>query len=350
MFLRNSEFPFCKQVIHMLQEMARLVNQRLERLDFPTLYPSFHRYAFALYDRHHICLNGQLLPVNDAFRGNTALLCEGEYIAIWDMASDPVDDPDVLTGCIVHEMLHCHQHVLGTADWPDDLSLLARPASIDCDALRAEEHRLLHEALKGGRPEPFREFLRVRARRRLTAPLLTREEEKVETLEGAAEFTGLRALAALNTDRYNEALANVLAWLSADDERFFDRRRMACFTGTAARLCLARHGLPLDCLPDEPPADSPIPPLPHALRTAQGTLNTARQQRMTAMLRDTHTVPCRARLTGYDPMNMFRVGDRLVCEHFAVLEGESGAIPLMHPVVLTLAPGSVNEVAAYHIK
>ena len=337
-------------VIRMLIDLYAKVCMRLSTLHWEDISPGFHRYPFAIYTSSTVCLEGTLMPWTPEFRGNTSIEYDGQRIAIWDIENDPMDDPDLLTSNLVHEMFHCHQHASGHVDWPDDLMLLSLPASPACDALRAEEHRLLREALLGDLPRAFGEFLRIRARRRSSDPALTREEEKVEALEGAAEFAGLRALTALKPDRYHESLSSVLAWLSADDERFFDRRRMAYFTGTAIRLCLAAQGWPTDQLPDAQPSAWPIPPLSEKLCTARQALDAAHRRRMSALLLDSRRVPCHAQLTGYDPMNMFRVDDQLICEHFAILTDETGTISLMSPVVLTLAPVSTNLVVAYHIQ
>ena len=59
---------------------------------------------------------------------------------------------------------------------------------------------------------------------------------------------------------------------------------------------------------------------------------------------------CNAVICGYDPMNMFRVGDQLFCRHFVFLNENGQTKPIQTAVVLKLAPGSNNRIVGYFLK
>ncbi|MDO4827751.1 MAG: hypothetical protein Q4B19_00100 [Clostridia bacterium] len=96
-----------------LTTLWHAVDDCLSQLDFSALADGFRRYRFALYTEREACLDGALLPRPDGFLGNTAVSCEGEFVAIWSMDADPIGDVDRLAASLVHEMFHCHQFACG---------------------------------------------------------------------------------------------------------------------------------------------------------------------------------------------------------------------------------------------
>ena len=93
-----------------LLQMYHAVNEILDTIDFNALFKGFHKYRFALYTSKEIILDEKSMPGREDFRGNTAKEYEGEYIAIWNMEFDPVEDVERLAYLLVHEMFHCHQY------------------------------------------------------------------------------------------------------------------------------------------------------------------------------------------------------------------------------------------------
>lgn len=73
----------------------------MNTLDFNELFEGFHKYRFALYNREEIVLNDKVMPYQEEFRGNTTKEYGGEYIAIWDVGFDPVEDTERLAYCLV---------------------------------------------------------------------------------------------------------------------------------------------------------------------------------------------------------------------------------------------------------
>ena len=89
-----------------LLQLYNTVNTILNTIDFNALFKGFHKYRFALYTSKEIIIDGKVLSYQDSFRGNTAVFYEGEYIAIWNIEFDPIDDPEQLAYCLIHEMFH----------------------------------------------------------------------------------------------------------------------------------------------------------------------------------------------------------------------------------------------------
>ena len=57
----------------------------------------------------------------------------------------------------------------------------------------------------------------------------------------------------------------------------------------------------------------------------------------------------RGYICGYDPMNQFRVGDRIYARHFMKIQTGEGEITLTQPVVVEMQPDSANLTLAYYV-
>lgn len=177
-----------------LLKICNEVDVVLETLDFSALFADFHKYDYAIYNSAEICLNGEIMPYQEEFRGNTAIEYHGEYIAIWNMELDPVDDMDELAYLLVHEMFHCHQRANDEKRYPSDLILLNYPNDIDNFEKKYNENLYLAESYEKHDLKALRKFAYIRNLRMKVYPDMVRQELKVETLEGAAEYVGLKAL------------------------------------------------------------------------------------------------------------------------------------------------------------
>ena len=125
----------------MLQTTYYEVANRLERIDFPSIWPGFSSGSFALYQEKLACLGGQLVPRPPEFRGNTAISWQGGPLAIWNLEQET--DLDLLASCLVHELFHAHQLASGETRFPQDIRLALSPAPLPSLASRLQEGRLL---------------------------------------------------------------------------------------------------------------------------------------------------------------------------------------------------------------
>ena len=140
----------------MLQTTYYEVANRLERIDFPSIWPGFSSGSFALYQEKLACLGGQLVPRPPEFRGNTAISWQGGPLAIWNLEQET--DLDLLASCLVHELFHAHQLASGETRFPQDIRLALSPAPLPSLASRLQEGRLLAQAVSAG-PDAARAHL-----------------------------------------------------------------------------------------------------------------------------------------------------------------------------------------------
>lgn len=331
-----------------MMDLYGAVSVRLDKIDFPALWPGFARAPFALYDDEMVWLDGTTIPRDDRFLGNTTILLDGAWTAIWNAAGD--EDPDELAAQMVHEMFHSFQQSRGEARFPDDLELL-RLGIDECElALRALECAILAER----RPSLPR-LADARARRRAANPALTREAELAETAEGMAELMGMAALFRIAPEKGERLRARHQARLG-DAEHLANTRRMAYFSG-ALLLAAAReaglspfHDVGREArtlgeiiLSEVPPEDAGD--APDVSEIARMQMRRARER--CVVFRDSAArIEGRGRITGYDPMNMTRADNLLLCDRFVMLDGKL----IEGPLLLEMAAASKNEAAAIYMR
>ena len=342
-----------------LTQLYASLRRTLAQLDFNDLFPGFHPYPFALYTDENACLDGQLLPRPQEFYGNTAVLRGGRYIAIWNVDLDPPRDMDRFAAHMVHEMFHCHQFTCGETRFPEDLAILACPVSAERFAARHWEYSLLADAFETADPRRLGQFAGLRALRRKMEPEAVVQELKTETAEGMAEFVGLKALHRLSPEQFTRETASYARILRSEDGPLFDSRRMAYYTGALFFLTLERLGRPVvndfgvpridyDLSPvDAEPAPEAVP-IP-AVGEAYRAFTRHREEQLARHMAAVQYVPCSAVITGYDPMNMFRVGDLLFCRHFVRLRENGRDRDVFSPIALRMAVDSPRAVTGYYI-
>ncbi len=339
-----------------LLPLCRAVAEQLDRLDFSSLYPGYHRFPFALYNEEQICLEGRLIPWDNRFLGNTSIEYEGQRIAIWNVALDP-QPPVTLAASMVHEMFHCYQFEQGESRFPDDLRLLHIPTEPTFYLLKLAENRALAAACRTGDSTEWERFAALRNARAQKFPDAAAEEWKAETVEGTAETMCLRALRVLDPAQYTATLDGYLAKLEDDLPLLLDARRLCYYTGTVLCLTLERLHRPLYNLfsgaslyEQNRPTDALCFEAPEVPALAALFTERLKEQQSTlAAHRQAHPFhPCEAAICGYDPMNMFRLDQWLYCSHFLFIRQDGAAQQLHGPVLAQLAPGSDHRIIGYY--
>ena len=335
------------------------VNSILDGVNFNTLFEGFHKYRFALYSSKEIILDGQVLPPRDDFRGNTAKEYEGEYIAIWNMEFDSVEDEERLAYLLVHEMFHCHQHTNNESRFPSDLDLLDYPEDVDNFTKKYNENRYLADAYEQQDTELFRNFVSIRKERYEKYPSMVCQEWKAETLEGMAEYIGLKALNQINEEKYTAVVDSYMDKLREESKLLFDVRRISYYTGAVYFLCLERMGMPVrNDFGSELTAFEQNPVDSRGLEVKVSSydfisgefakLTEEKERKIRDYIKCAKYTECNAFICGYDPMNMFRQGDLIYCKHFVCLN-ENGEVKMFRSaVVLKLAEGSNSKVTGYY--
>lgn len=343
-----------------LIKVYNTVDGILNSVDFNALFDGFHKYRFALYSSKEVIIDGKSIPYQEDFRGNTSKLYEGEYIAIWNMEFDPVDDPEHLAYCLVHEMFHCHQCANNETRYPSDFELLNCPADEENFIRKYNENRYLADAYEQHDAESLRKFAYIRESRYKKYPSMVCQELKAETLEGMAEYVGLKALEYINTDKYCAIVNDYLGKLRAESNLLFDVRRISYYTGTIYLLCLEKFFFSINNAFDSEKTAYEQNSIDITGVTAEifsydfvsrnyAELLREKESKIKDHIRHTKYIACNALICGYDPMNMFRVGDIVYCSHFVCLD-ENGETKIINSAVaLKLAEGTNQTVVGYYI-
>lgn len=301
-----------------------------------------------------------MIPRPDVFRGNTAVNYVGGYIAIWGIDSDPVVDPERLAYHMVHEMFHCHRFANGEARYPDDLAMLNYPDDALNFTRKYREDLCLADAFEHKNAEKLREFSAIRALRAEAFPTAVREELKTETIEGMAEYVGLRALRRIAPDKFDSVLDGYLDVLREDGGLLFNVRKMCYYSGVVFFLCLEMSEIPVrNDFTDSATAYESGPIDISGVNVNAGTSETVergflsykkkKEAAVAAHAANSAYTECRALICGYDPMNMLRSGTLIYCSHFVFLKCGDEIKRLLSPVVLRVAPGSDRDIIEYYI-
>lgn len=330
------------------------VARRLNTIVPGDLWPGFVWGTFALYDETRATLGGGTFPRPADFRGNTAVEWEGKILAIWNMATDPGDDLDLLAAGLAHELFHVFQMERGEGRFPNDLAALSDPVEGRLLALKREENRELVRALRETDPGKIKarlaRFAALREQREALSGCPCPQEYYAETVEGMAEYVGTKALKALDREKYTRRLSDYESYLTEATTLLLDTRRLAYYTGTFLLLAAQGAGLspfheigaekrPIYKLLKEqlPTVEAgPVPPFPRGEALAEEQRN-KREEVLAAFFggatvyREGHFA-----ITGYDPMNMWLLGDKLYGSHFWLLwdREREDTLSLRGPAVL----------------
>lgn len=193
-----------------LQSIHQAVNERLQQIDFTTLWPGFQPYNFAVYNNEAVCLRGEMLPKTDTFLANTAIEYEGEWIAIFMV--DGSEDLDRLTALIVHEMFHAHQRQGTWVEMPSELdAIINYEYTLPNLSGRLYENQLLVQMIQSGYDAATWERLLASKQHRHTHHNYSyRYEAGVEQIEGTANYVEYKALAQLDLDKAQAKLDQMI--------------------------------------------------------------------------------------------------------------------------------------------
>lgn len=345
------------------------VDSILRRIDFGALAPGFRKYKYAFYNSEAICLDGKLLPYDAAFCGNTAIEYRGEQVAVWNLAHEKKNDAEILAYCMVHEMYHCFQHENGEIRYSDDFRLLNYPADLENYVCKYQENQLLIEAYRDGDEKALLQFCEIRNERLGKFQNAVLEELKAETCEGMAEYIGLKALRRIDEKKYEEILNRTLERLKNDISLLFDVRRLSYDVGAVFALTLERLGLSVkndfsgptvyeqsritDAAPgfvQEAMAQTVVETSFSAIREAFYRKLEENEQKIQESIAGAKYTPLESDIWGYDPMNMIRFGDLILCSHFVWLKGAGETLNLSGPVTLKMKAGADRAVEGYYVK
>ena len=348
-----------------LKEIHLEISRRLEQLDFDLLWKEFKVYSFAIYNNEYICLDGEILPYNNKFLGNTTIQYEGQQIAIWNIGMDPVKDLDILTGHLVHEMFHCFQVENQESRYANDLILLMYPNSSKNYSVKFQENQVLVQAFYEEditiKQELLESFYGYRKFRTAIINDNISFEYKVETIEGVAEYIGLKALRQLSLEKYNNEIEKVIAHLKKEEE-VLDIRRISYYVGVIYFIVLEKLNIDIDRykLNEKKTIfelfykDVSIPNNINSFDSSNFKSmmdkETDKKRRIIEKFNTSQEIKLDGyKIIGYDPMNMFRLEDYIYCSHLVFLGKNDDHKMLQKELLLLMKKNSINEVISYKV-
>lgn len=269
-----------------LDELYNRVSDAIASLELERIWPGFSPLRFALYDEDACFFDGAYIEKTDAFCANTAIMYQGEPIAIWKADGEP--DIPVLTAKIVHEMFHACQLRQGWDCWADEMNALYR-YEYDAEnlALKLRENDLLLSLLEGFDPAAFRELLSHRKRRSETHPYEFSYESRIEEIEGSATYVEWMVLQQLD----EHAAAGMTERMRAavtQPEALFPIRISCYYTGALMIRALLAAGMYSFTPPERPavysalrdirPSDGGFPRKDAGCRKISGALSSFHQE------------------------------------------------------------------------
>ena len=347
-------------------ELYHKISQILDGLDFDSLWNGFHRYDFALYDQKGVILKNKYFPHNNRFVGNTAIKFNGKYTAIWNISDYDGEDIEELASNIVHEMFHAFQQEKNEERFPNDLVMLDYPNNVVNYQIKWDENNCLAKIFQTDdmvqKKRLFTQFISMREKRASIIGNIILQEYLTETAEGMAEYVGTKALQQISLDKYNARVAKYCQALQTLDIDLFNIRRISYYSGALFALAAEELNHPVghevrkttttffellasnfsqvefDCTYNEEVSSL----FDAYVKTKQNKIDSYLSEHKERVTGD--FVIC-----GYDPMNMTKNSNLILCEHFVKLKDNSTSeiIQLFHPVLLEMKPDTTNTVTSY---
>lgn len=305
-----------------LQETYTAIVKRMEQIDFGKLWPGFHSFSFGLFDETNACTDGSVMNRPDEFHANTAIEYDGRLLAIWNLTEED-SDIDLLTANIIHEMFHAYQMEQGEKRFGDDLEVMMHPAGQEVLLLKHTENQLLMQSLDN--VSLFEHFIQLRRHRRSMAEEVVNYELAIETIEGMAEYAGLKALKQIAPEKYQKKLKQYAENLK-NVSHLLDARRLAYSSGVVLLLTAETVGFSVfhqlgtekrnifEIISDQVSDESS-----QMLQTYMNEQYCEREKKIQNVLQHSTMMEGSFEIRGYDPMNMFRQGDYIYGKHFWLL-------------------------------
>ena len=317
----------------------------LKRIDYNKIWRGFSLYDFALYNQETVYFKNKTIPWDKRFLGNTVIDYDGNYIAIWELESKQNNDIEYLVADMVHEMFHVYQKQKNETRFADDLVLLTYPDDMENYQLKIIEIELLVKAFSEKNVKALRQFIDIRnARKRLIGDIIS-HEYRAETIEGMAEYAGLVSLRQINQEKYKMRLNDHISKLINPNDLIYDTRRLAYYTG--AILCLTLKLLNVEFY-HELSVDRTLFEI---INNDQNGFITEfknhmenKQNKFNDFLKNhSEIIECNEYICGYDPMNMIRLENKILCYHFVIV----GDKFIKGPVMLNIKHGTTNQIESY---
>jgi len=324
-----------------MRKLYEAVKAELSRIDFDAIWPGFKPVPFALVGSEQVYLDGREIPRGDRFWANTAIQFEDAPLATWCVNESEQEDTEFLASNIVHEIFHAFQATHQVDKGADEFALMAYPDDLTAYRIKAAEISFLLHAYTNADPAALADFINLRKSRAALLCDAIIPELQIEETEGTAEYAGLCALRQLSPEKFEKMIRETHIPMLTNRENLFSVRLISYYTG--AFLCMTLKKLGIDfyhCLGDTRPLFNAIQSTDTTADGFQAYYSNKKAKFNEFLAKPHKTIEKSAEINGFDPMNMWRMGDQYFCAYFVNLSGEN----ITGPVILNLEPGSNYKV------
>jgi len=362
-----------------LKQIYGKVNGLLERLDYDSIWKGFSRKKLFLYQKDWVCSENKMFPWIEEFVGNSTIFWENEQVAIWKIEeeTDVNDENEMLylAANLVHEMFHAFQMERKEERFPNDLKRLVCQEKGEDWYFENRSNLLLAEAVnmvfeQGNHTRRQKVLLdrcmQIRLEHACMNPELVEQLEYLETAEGMAEYAGCMALKQLSTDLFEHRIREYALKLVDYEYLSKNERTSAYLFGTLLLIATKAVGYGIFHQIGEETRSLGEGIREQILMDRQtqianydqelGEREQWKKMQIEAFIYgiskdNMEEVEGEFRIVGYDPMNMLRVGELVLCKTFIRLQKENkDMITFFEPILLVMKPQSENEVISYKRK
>lgn len=350
-----------------MRELYKMVSEAIDIIDFDKIWPGFSKFVFALYDSTNVYFESEIIPYDNRFLGNTSIEYNGQFIAIWYVENPSNEDPQKLAANLVHEMFHAFQRTHNDNRYPNDLIMLNYPDNVENYAIKYTENLLLIDAFTNDNASMksvfIERYLSARKYRENLIGDIIKQEYYAETIEGMAQYAGCMALKQISYEKYTSTVKGYIKILETLDDRFFDVRWLSYYTGAVLCILLSEteRNLYHKIGKTEKPLYSMISENIKAIKPATSINMKDLSKKIDKYAKDkkvkfkdllttaTEVVEGDYFICGYDPMNMIRLDNMILCSHFVILKASDNDEPIFiqGPVAVNLKKDSYNNVCSY---
>ncbi|WP_413381980.1 hypothetical protein [Alkalihalobacillus sp. 1P02AB] len=350
-----------------MRTLYQEVEKRIKKVPLERLWDGFQCFPFALYNSNTVFFQDREITTDERFIANTCIEFEGQYIAIWNVEMDAIDDPDILAANIIHEMFHAFQREQGEKRYVNDLIMLSYPNDVLNYQYKHAENQFLIKALKASsvaeKKEMLQQMVSIRLKRAKQIGTMIQNEFLVETIEGAAEFVGTLSLKYINSNKYEERIHNYIEMIREPREDLFNIRKLSYFTGTLYLIALTETNILFEqnlktessiyettlTYFSECDVEVDIEQSKSIQAEYEAYVIKKKNEWKSFFQLPVQKVEMNSRIVGYDPMNMVKVENQILCKHFVILKNEEEEVFFKGPLVIELKESTYNEVIAYYL-
>ncbi len=353
-----------------MRNLYEKIELELDKVEFDEIWPGFSKMEFALYNKETVYLKDKEIPYDNRFLGNTSINYNDKNLAIFNVKNPTNENIPILASLIVHEMFHSYQVLNGEKRFPNDLLGLSSPKNLKNYEIKHRENKLIVSALNEVNHDVklsyLKEIIALRQSRLVKYRDIVKYEMALETLEGSAEYCGTKALKNISKEHYLSRIEDYKGILLKDIRLIFDTRKISYYVGTLLLLLLndlkihfnqeikgnnkyffeeISEMLGFEIIDIEKIKEDNLE------EYYKEHLDSVNFEFEEFFKKKTNKHKGNFMICGYDPMNMIKREDDILCSQFIMLidEVSKEKIFVQGPVVVRLKPESYKKVQEYYV-